>query len=66
MRVLFVVEIRNIEGHFLPKIGFGQMDMLIKWMRKYLSEKMELYSHDWRIVKYVPQDPSDNGPSSIH
>jgi hypothetical protein len=66
MRLLFVVEVRNLEGLFLPKIGFGQIDTLTVWMKKHLSEKMELYAHDWRIVKYVPQDPADNGTRSIN
>lgn len=66
MRILFVVEVKNSEGLFQPKIGFGQIDMLTVWMKNFLSEKMELYSHDWRIIKYVPQDPTDNGTQVIH
>lgn len=66
MRLLFVVEVKNLEGLFLPQIGFGQIDTLTEWMKKYLSEKMELYAHDWRIVKYVPQDPADNGTHAIN
>lgn len=66
MRLLFVVEVKNLEGLFLPKIGFGEIDVLTEWMKKYLAEKMELYAHDWRIVRYVPQDPNNDGTPAIH
>lgn len=66
MRLLFVVEVKNLEGFFLPKIGFGQIDTLTDWMKKHLSEKMELYAYDWRIVKYVPENPADNGMRAIN
>jgi len=66
MRVLFVVEVRDTTGTFQPKIGFGQMDMLTKWMKKYLFEKMELYASEWRIVQYVPLVSSPNAIPNIN
>lgn len=56
MRQLFVIEIQDVHGVFHPKMGFDRLDLLEKWIGRYLAEPLKMHPDQWRIVTYVPKE----------
>jgi hypothetical protein len=62
MRVLYVIELRDSVGGFYPKVGFARMDLLEKWIAKYLAQQFKIMPGQWRIVRYIPEVIVENTP----
>lgn len=65
MRTLLVLEVRNLLGEFVPKIGFGDEELLREWMVRNLSDTVRNQTSEWRIIQYIPAS-TEPDPNLIH
>lgn len=55
MRSLYVIEIKDVDGNFLPHVGFARFDLLEAWIAKFPDKASKDDRDQWRIVAYTPE-----------